>query len=228
MGTPAASAAPSVSTVVQKPVSTSPPYSASLSLPQVAWPGHAAVAGRINAAIQAWAAAQVSAFAATVSKDLAGSAHLPASLPPSSLTITYQAGLVSAAVVSLHFTVEPYDRGQAGAVESPAGLTFDLATGSTYSLSGLFRPGAGYIPALAAQAGTGLQAFHPAGARCYLGRTPAATEASFGAWWLSASGLVLAFPSGTYTAAYCGAPTVTVPFAALSALAAPGSPLVGA
>jgi hypothetical protein len=202
---------PQVQAHVSNASSTQPAYSTNVTLPELTWTGHAAMAAKVNAAVQSWALSQEHSFASAVQTDLAHASNLPASLPPSSLTITYKLGLATSRVVSYQFLVEPYYRGAANAGQTPVGLTFNLATGQQYSLPGLFRSGGGYVSTLADQAGTGLAGFSPAGAHCYLGQAPKAEAASFGAWWLSPTGLVLSFPAGTYTASYCGAPTVTVP-----------------
>jgi hypothetical protein len=214
--------------VTRDVTSTQPPYTAKLSLPQLTWPGQAAAATRVNAEVQAWAQGQVAAFGTRVQTDLAHARSLPASPPISSLTLTYSSGLANSHAASFAFLVEPYYRGAANFAQSPAGLTFELPSGREMALAALFRPGSAYLATLAAQAGTGLAAFQPAGAHCYLGQVPPAAATSFGAWWLSANGLVLSFPAGTYTAAYCGPPTVTVPYTALRALASSGSILAGA
>ena len=225
-GCGAAPAAPPTITASVKDVhSTQPPYSATLHLPTLTWSGHASIADKVNTAVDTWASGQVATFGARVAQDLANARNLPASLPQSSMTITYKVARVSAAVLSYSFELEPYVRGAAHPEQNPAGLTFNLKDGTAYTLAGLFKPGAAYLPVLAKAAGSGLAAFHPAGARCYLGKGPAVTADQFGAWWLSAGGLVLAFPAGVYTASYCGPPTVTVPPSQLKAVAAPGAPL---
>jgi hypothetical protein len=226
--TPAAAPPPTITVATRNVTSTQPPYTAKLTLPELDWPGHAAAAARVNAAVQAWAQAQVTAFGAEVATDLAHERGLPASLPNSTLTLAYRSGYAGPGAVSFAFLLEPYPRGAANFGQNPAGLTFALPSGRRLALAALFQPGSAYLTTLAAQAGSGLQAFHPAGARCYLGHEPPATGASFGAWWLSQAGLVLSFPAGTYTAAYCGAPQITVPYPALRPLAAPGSILAGA
>jgi hypothetical protein len=220
---PAAPQPPTVTASVKQVHSPAPPYSATMHLPQLVWAGHAAVAARVNAAVNAWASDQVAAFGGRVAQDLAGAHNLPASLPQSSMTITYAVTRIGPALVSFRFEVEPYLRGAAHPEQNPAGLTFDLRDGSAYTLAALFRPG--YLPALARAAGDGLAGFHPAGARCYLGKGPAATADALAAWWLAPDGLVLAFPAGVYTADYCGPPTLTLPYSQLRPLAAPGSPL---
>jgi hypothetical protein len=223
-----AAAPPAVQSTTTTDTSTAPPYTATLTLPVLAWPGHDAVAVSVNAQVQSWAKSQESAFGAQVAADLKNAVGLPASLPQSSMTITYKVALRTSHAVSYQFLIEPYERGAAHPSQNPAGLTFDLATGRAVALSDLFQPGAGYLSTLAAQARTGLAAFTPAGAHCYLGQAPSADAGSFQAWWLSSAGLVLSFPAGTYTASYCGPPTVTIPYAALSGAAARGSLLLQA
>jgi len=210
---------PTVSATVKQVNSTQPPYSATLHLPQLAWPGHTAVADKVNAAVDAWAADEVAVFGESVAQDLANAKNMPASLPQSSLTVTYQGAETTPRVVSFHFLVEPYVRGAAHPSQTPAGLTFNLKDGSAYTLDGLFKPG--YSATLVQAAGKGLASWTPAGAHCYLGKAPT----NLGTWWLSPSGLVLAYPAGVYTASYCGPPTVTVPAAQLKRMALPGSPL---
>jgi len=222
---PAAAPQPTVQDRVEDKPSTQPPYTATLHLPEVTWAGHAAVANRINAAINAWASTELASFSASVTQDLAGAHDLPASLPASSLTVTDQTTMLSATVLSFQLLAEPYDTGAAHAAQTPDGLTFNLSTGAAYTLPGLFRADGGYVAALAQQASNGLAAFQPAGAHCYLGTAPAASAGSFSAWWLSPDGLVLAFPAGLYTADYCGPATVSVPYAQLKTIAATGSPL---
>lgn len=222
-GAAPAAAPPTVQSTTTTDTSTSPPYTATLTLPVLSWPGHDGVAASVNAQVQSWAKSQESAFGARVATDLKNAVGLPASLPQSSMTITYKVALSTSHAVSYQFLIEPYERGAAHPSQNPAGLTFDLASGKAVALSALFQPGDGYLGTLAAQAGTGLAAFTPAGAPCYLGQAPSADAGSFHAWWLSTAGLVLSFPAGTYTASYCGPPTVTVPYAALSGAAAKGS-----
>lgn len=223
-------ASASIPTIAQRTTtatSASPAYTVQMALPSLSWADHAAVAAAVNAAVQAWASAQQRAFATEAARDEANAAHMPASLPPSSLSIKYTVQLLTASVASFQFLVEPFYRGAANPAQTPAGLTFDLRTGAAYTLSGLFSSGAPYLGALASGAAKGLAGFSPAGAHCYVGSAPAATAASFPAWWLSPAGLVLSFPAGQYTAAYCGPPTVTLPYASLRGLAAPASPLGG-
>lgn len=227
-GGPPAAPPPTVQANAQTTRVTQPPYTASVSLPQLSWPGHAAQAAAVNAAVQAWAKGQEQAFAQAVATDLAHARNLPSTLPESNLTITYRVSLLNSHFLSYRFLVEPMFRGAANAAQTPAGLTFDLATGNGYTLASLFRSGGSYVTTLTSAAGAGLAAFSPAGARCYLGKPPAAIAASFSAWWLSPQGLVLSFPAGRYTASYCGPPTITVPYTALHAEAAVGSPLLGA
>lgn len=215
---------PKVDTIVQSVRRVHPPYTATLHLPQVVWSGRTAAAAKMNAAVSTWASGQLAAFAASVTRDLSGTRPLTASLPPSQLTVTYQVARDDTAALSFRFLVEPYVSGAAHPSQLPAGLTFDLPSGDPVSLAALFKPGSDYVPLLARAAGAGLAAFHPAGAHCYLGRKPPATASSFASWWLSADGLVLAFPAGAYTADYCGPPTVTVPYVQLQPLAAPSEP----
>jgi hypothetical protein len=210
---------PTVTATVKTVTSKDPPYTATLHLPQLAWAGHTAVADRVNAAVDAWAADQVAAFGGRVATDLANARNLPASLPESSMTVTYQVAQVTASVVSFRFELEPYVRGAAHPEQNPAGLTFNLKDGTAYSLDTLFKPG--YTPTLVQAAAKGLASWTPAGAHCYLGKGPTA----LGAWWLAPGGLVLAFPAGQYTASYCGPATVTVPYASLKGIAAQGAPL---
>ncbi len=211
-----------VRTVTERIPSSSPAYTATLSVPQLIWPGRRPVVDRVNATIIRWVEAQVRGFAATVRARASG----PSSLPQSSLAISYQVTRMDAAVLSIRFTSDAYVRGQAAPSQTPAGLTFSLASGKAYSLSSLFRPGAPYLRDLARLITQGLKAYHPAGARCYVGgRGPSAQRASFGAWWLNPGALVVAYPAGEYTAAYCGPPTVTITAARLVPLLAAGSPL---
>ncbi len=206
--------------------STKPPYTGSLSVPELVWPGHEAVAARVDGVIDAWVASEVRAFAGQVTQDLLHAKNLPASLPASQLTISFHVAELNARVASFRLVLEPYVRGEASPAQIPAGLTFNLATGAPYSLPSLFRAGTGYLPVLARLATKGLQGFHPAGAHCYVGPGgPSASAKIFSAWSLAPGGLELAFPAGQYTAAYCGPPVITVPLGALRALAAPDSPL---
>ncbi len=178
--------------------STKPPYTGTLHLPGLTWAAHPRVAARANAAVKAWAAGQVTSFAAAVVRTAAGPGHPPASLPVSSLSITSQTTLRTTTTVSYRFLVEPYVRGMVGLAQVPAGLTFDLRDGRRYTLAQLFRAGTPYLPTLAPQAGKGLAAFSPSGARCSLGQGPAA---------------------------YCGAPTITLVPRALRAVASATAPL---
>jgi hypothetical protein len=222
----ARAALPRVRAAVERLRSTRPPYTAELHVPRLVWPGHGAVARRVDAQIDAWVSGQVDAFAGRVAQDLRNARGLPASLPPSRLTLTFRVGELDAGVASFEWLLEPYLRGAASPAQRPAGLTFDLVTGRPYTLASLFRAGTGYRRTLAGLGAAGLRGFHPAGARCSVGsRAPGPTAASVRAWWLSPAGLVLAFPAGRFTAAYCGPPAITVPFAKLRGLAAPGSPL---
>ena len=208
--------------------SAKPPYTGSLAVPELVWPGHEAIAARVDGAIDAWVASQVHAFAGQVTQDLLHAKNLPASLPASQLTVSFHVAELTARVASFRLVVEPYLRGEASPAQIPAGLTFNLATGAPYSLPSLFRGGSGYLPMLARLATKGLQGFHPAGAHCYVGPGgPSASAKIFSAWSLAPGGLELAFPAGQYTAAYCGPPLITVPLSVLRALAAPGSPLAG-
>ena len=224
-GTHAVEIRPAVVPSVRQIRSKRPPYTATLHLPRLTWVGHAGIAGRINATVQTWAARETTHFAAGVTRDLAGAQHIPASLPPSTLTITYQVVNTTSSVVSYRFLIEPFFRGAASPAQTPAGLTFSLATGTQYRLAKLFRSGTPYRAAIATQAGKGLAGFSPAGARCYLGKKPTVAASAAAAWWLSPHGLVLSFPAGAYTVAACGPPTVTIPYLALRGMAATGSPL---
>ena len=219
---------PSVATKTETGQATQPDYTAKMQLPQLTWAADPAVAARVNAAVQSWAKQQETAFVARATQSAAAAKNMPASLPPGSLTISYHVGMVTTSLVSYEFQLESAVRGQADMTQQPAGLTFGLAAGTRYTLAGLFRSGNGYVSTLASAAGRGLAAFAPGGARCYLGQAPTADAANFGAWWLTPSGLVLSFPAGTYTAAYCGVPTVTVDYVGLKAVVAPNSPLPGA
>lgn len=223
---PNAASPPRVVAKVERLHASRPPYTAVLHVPRLVWAGHRQVVSGVDGQIDAWVHGQVAGFSKGVAKDLAGAHDLPKSLPQSRLTLTFQVAELSGGVASFRFLIEPYDRGAASPAQLPAGLTFDLKTGRRYRLGALFRPGSGYLGTLAGAGAAGLRSFHPAGAHCYLGRGgPPARAASFGAWWLSPKGLVLAFPAGMYTSAYCGPPAVTVPAGTLRALAAPGTPL---
>lgn len=224
-GGAAPSAPPTIAASVRQVHSTQPPYSGTLHLPQMSWSGHSSITSKVNGGVEGWATDQVAVFGARVVQDLANAKNLPASLPESSMTVTYKVARLSAAVVSYSFEVEPYVRGAAHPEQNPAGLTFSLKDGSVYTLAGLFKPGAAYLPVLAKAAGSGLAAFHPAGAHCYLGKGPTASANEFGAWWLTPTGLALAFPAGQYTASYCGPPAIIVPYSQLKSIAATGSPL---
>ncbi len=196
--------------------STRPPYTGKLEIPEVVWPGHEAVAARVDAAIDAWMAHRVRLFAVEVRHDLAHSHNLPPSLPPSTLAITFRVTDLTPQVASFLLEVEPYFRGENAPAELPAGLTFQLPGARRVTLASLFRPGSGYLSLLSRLSLHALQRFSPAKARCYVGPGgPPATASSFEAWALSPVGLVLSFPAGQYTAAYCGPPTITIPFSAL-------------
>lgn len=222
----AAAAAPSVRTVVERLSAKTPAYRAVLDVPQLVFAARPNVSDRVDAAIATWVSGQVHLFAGAVATDLAHAKGLPASLPESSLDLTFRVERLDTHVLSLRLTMESYVRGQASPAQVPAGLTFNLANGQPYSLSSLFAPHAAYLPVLARLATTALKQFRPAGARCYVGGVgPPAKASSFVAWWLHGQSLVLSYPAGQYTAAYCGPPTVTVPAAALAALLAAGGPL---
>ena len=219
---------PTVRTIVEHLSAKSPPYKGSLNVPQLSWSAGGAVSDRVNLAIIDWVEGQVKQFAAQVKTDLAHAKNLPSSLPESSLHLTFHVTRLDAKVLSVRFEVEAYVRGAASPSQVPAGLTFSLATGSTYTLASLFRPGATYLPTLARLALGGLKGFRPAGAACYVGPPgPPAKASAFTVWWLTGSALVLSYPAGQYTAAYCGPPTVSIPGTALAALLAPGGPLAG-
>jgi hypothetical protein len=204
--------------------SSSPPYTGSLSVPELVWPGHEALAARVDGEIDSWVATEIRRFSAAVTLDLQHAHGLPASLPPSELTLRFQVTRLDAHVASFRLTIEEYLRGMASPSQVPAGLTYDLTTGRPYSLASLFRPGTAYLPLLARLSLQQLHAFAPA-SHCFVGPGgPPPQPGSFAAWSLSPQGLEIAFPAGRYTAAYCGPPVVTVPFSALRAVAAPGSP----
>lgn len=205
--------------------STNPPYTATLQVPEVVWPGHDAIALRVDGAIDAWVQGQVQTFSTGVTQDLKDAKTLPARLPASSLSIAFRISEFNAAVASFRFTVEPFFRGAANFGQTPGTLSFDMQTGQPYTLSSLFKPGTAFLPLLARATLAGLKAFHPA-SHCDLGSGgPPPKAASFEAWSLSAGGLVLSFPAGDYTAAYCGVPAITVPAKALAAVARKGGPL---
>lgn len=222
----AVSAAPSVRTIVEHLSSKTPPYVATLNVPQLVWPAQSAVADRVNVSIVMWVEGQVRRFAEKARADLAAETDVPASLPQSSLRLSYKVTRLDARVLSVHLVVDAYVRGAAGPSEVPAGLTFSLATGKPYGLAVLFRPGTPYLQTLARLAVTGLENFRPAGAHCYVGPPgPPAKSSAFGAWWLTRTALVLAYRAGQYTAAYCGPPAVPITATALAPLLAPGGPL---
>ena len=214
-----------IRTVVERLSSKAPPYASVLDVPQLVWAAQPKIKDRVNAAIVTWVEGQVRTFAAGVTKDLAAARGLPASLPESSLHLTYKVERLDGGVLSVRLTVESYVRGQASPSQVPAGLTFNLRGGSAYTLSDLFAPHRAYLAALARVVQAGLRNFHPAGARCYVGGGPPAESASFAAWWLKGRSLVVAYPAGQYTAAYCGPPAIAIPGTALAGLLAPKGPL---
>lgn len=218
---------PTVRIRVERLSARSPRYQALLHVANVVWPSHGTVARRIDAEIHAWAQRQVRRFARAVATDLRHAHGLPKSLPASSLTITTRVSLVDASVLSLVTEEEAYFRGAASPAQSTHGLTFDLRTGAAYTLASLFRARAAYLPALARLSTAALRRFRPAGAHCYIGGAPAAKATAYASWWLDGTGLVLGFPAGLYTAAYCGPPALTLPATALRRLAAPLGPLGG-
>lgn len=220
------SAAPSVRTIVEHLSNKTPPFVATLNVPQLVWPAQGAVADRVNVAIVQWVEDQVRRFADQARADLAAETNVPGSLPESDLHLSYKVTRLDAHVLSVHLVVDTYVRGAAGPSEVPAGLTFSLTTGRPYGLTALFRPGAPYLPTLARLAMAGLKNFRPAGARCYVGPPgPPAKASAFSAWWLTRTALVLAYRAGQYTAAYCGPPAVRITATALAPLLAPGGPL---
>lgn len=216
--------AQTVQVSVRKLVSTHPRYTASIQVPRLKWKLHPAVARRVNAAIEAWEQAQVRAFAAEVTAYARTSHHLPKSLPASDLTITEKTTLLTTRTVSLAFEIVPYYRGEAGPGEIPEGLTFSMTTGALIHLDTLFRRGTNANLVLSRIALAGLKAFRPASSHCYVGGRP--SPADIRAWWLSPKGLVLAFPAGIYTAAYCGPATVTVGPETIGSLLAKGESAV--
>lgn len=212
-------AGPSIHVTTIVVSSTRPAYKAVVRLPQVAWPSHRAVVQRINAQLRTWQRRQVQAFAVQSARNARTFRHLPNALPPSNLYITGKATLFTSEAVSFALKVTPYFRGEAGPAELPAGLTFSLQSGQVVSLRSLFRPGTDASAELARFAADGLKAFGPASAHCYVGGRPASRDIR--SWWLSASGLVLAFPAGVYTASYCGVATVTVTSNSVRSLLSP-------
>ena len=226
--TPAAASQTPPTVAAHATTSTQTTYTAKITIPQLTWAQDPAVATSVNSAVQSWAKQEQTTFASAVAKDLAAAKNLPAAVTHGNLTITYSVGLVNTKVASFKFNLDTIAPGQADNTQWTAGMTFNLRTGGQYTLAGLFQPGQGYVTTLATAAGKGLAAFTPSGAHCYLGQAPTAAAGNFAAWWLTSGGLVLSFPAGTYTAAYCGAPSVTVAYQTLKSLAASGSPLLGA
>ncbi len=215
-----------VRTVVEHLSAHAPAYTATLDVPQLVWPGQTVVRNKVNVAIVMWLEGQVRQFASAVRSDLASAKGLPATLPESSLHVSFQVTRLDGKVLSLRLAAASYVRGQASPSNVAAGLTFNLATGAPYTLASLFRPHAAYLRALGRASVAGLRAFRPAGARCYVGGSgPGAKAAASVAWWLSGNSLVLAYPPGLYTAAYCGLATITIAAQRLAPLLAVGGPL---
>lgn len=187
-------------------------FRARVEIPTLIWPSHVRVADRVNAALQAWALGRVRSFARKAGIANHGARRLPKGRAENHLSVVARTALRTSRVVSFTFEIEPYFRGEASPAQIPAGLTFSLITGRPIRLVGLVH-GPGGEARLARLATAGLRAFRPAGAHCYVGGM--GTHPALGAWWLSPAGLVLAFPAGQYTAAYCGPATVTVTSAEL-------------
>lgn len=206
--------------------STGTSYTLKVSIPQLIWTASPQIATAVNTAVTAWAQTEETRFQASVTEDLATAKNLPASVAHGNLTIKYDVGLLNAQVASFHFSLNSYLPGQADLTQSTAGLTFNLVNGKLYTLADLFQPGSAYLTTLATASAKSLAAFEPA-SHCYLGTAPTAEAANFSAFWLTSGGLVVSFPAGMYTAAYCGTPSVTLPTTTLRSIAAAGSPLAG-
>lgn len=204
---------PTLQVSVRRQSSTKPQYKANIEVPKVQWKLRPTVARRVNALIDTWANQEVRRFAAQVVAHTRASHNLPKSLPASTLTIRETTTLVTDRILSLAFEITPYYRGEASPGQIPAGLTFSLKTGDAVELRTLFRQGTHADAALARIALAGLKNFRPASAHCYVGGKP--SPGDIRAWWVSPKGLVLAFPAGLYTAAYCGPATITVKPAAI-------------
>ena len=97
--------------------------------------------------------------------------------------------------------------------------TFDLATGSAYSLASLFRPGSPYLATLSNLSIAALQAKYGSGSWAAVAGPVAA---NFAEWGLNSGGLQLTFPNAPQALA---APVVTLPYSRLTSVASPGGPL---
>lgn len=183
-------------------------YRILIQAPNIEWPAHARAVARINARIDRWEQREVRSFVAQSVRFVRADHGLPKSLPPSTLTLTGRVTDFTPEMVSLSFEMTPYFRGEAQPAQVPGGLTFLLTSGRPLTFHILFRPGVGAANRLAKLAAIGLRHFRPAGVRCYVSGVPKGRNIQ--AWWISPNGLVLAFPAGRYTAAYCGLATVTV------------------
>ncbi|MDA8264267.1 MAG: hypothetical protein M0T79_02745 [Actinomycetota bacterium] len=223
---PKTTGGPKVVTRVAHVNSTKPPYAVVVRAPQLKWPGHAGMTTRFDARVAALVKGLVVSF---IARDARDEAHLSSKTPAARrvghLSLDYQTTRVTTGVVSVLINSDIVYPGQADVTEIPAGLTVELRTGDVPSLASQFRAPAKYPALLAREVLPLLETWRPSGDRCYVGRGkgPAPRASSFAAWSLDSDGLVLAFPGGVYTAAYCGIPVVTIPYSTLSAVAAPGS-----
>jgi hypothetical protein len=151
------------------------------------------------------------------------------------LNVTYNTRLASEHFISVEFEFEDYEHGAAHPGHSFEVVNFDLRSGQPLKLADLFKPGANYLPAIAARAKEALRLWNKDSATEYGDGTPYlnepdfdggadATPENYGIWTLTPKGLTIRFDYyqvGPYAA---GAPAIVIPFSDLNDLLRPDGP----
>lgn len=218
---------PTVSTSFVVQSGSQPPYHVHVAYPRLVGLPDAAVEASINSQLRSAVTTAVSAFVENVTALAAPPGAGPGAPGPGSDGAGSASALVGTfATTRLDRSVASFSiraNGDVAGAAQPSTVvltrTFDLATGSAYSLASLFRPGSPYLATLSNLSIAALQAKYGAGSWAVV----AGPEASnFADWALSPGGLQLTFPNAPQALT---APVVTLPYASLVSVASPGGPL---
>jgi len=163
-------------------------------------------------------------------KDMApaeGEEPRPEGSMASTLTVGYTVVLAQDDLVSIRFDIGSYYQGAAHPNSYSDVLNFDLKNGKQLKLADLFKPGAKYLPIIAAYSIADLkkQGKEKGLTDEEIERGAAAEAKNYQSWNLTRRGLAIGFDSyqvGPYAA---GPQSVTVPYSTLKDLINPESPI---
>ena len=192
--------------------------------PQVGGLADAAAAATINSLLRDQADAAVRDFTAGIGKDpQAGPDQL------STLGVDYSVAYGSPDVLSLRMNAYSYPSGAAHGADVLNTFTFELASGRRLALADLFRPGSGYLDALATEARAQLNVTLAGwetgpSMTTWLATGTEPTADNYAAWAITPGGLEITFGQYQVAPYAAGMPVVTIPIARLAAIIDPNGP----